>query len=267
MMVYGHFLTKLPFVDEKSLIVRPVLALQDYFIKRWKENLPDDDAEKYADWYVFRLMMYIASDRIYLFMKYDMDKVKKINEKAWETIENMVKYEAKDKMFQEIRYAAFNNSSVIFSKNVLANWSDIKNKNGRKLVNIKNETKSQDVKQHERLIKLREYIKYMNALYSSKYPEIYNKAKKAEAAEYYENARLHSIVSQILHWQILTNRYANIDGFCQTDKNEYLKDYIESRDWLVKNKEDLDKYDINIYTTVIKSVDDKIKELFEDIKF
>ena len=267
MMVYGHFLAKLPFVDEKSFIVQPVLALQDYFIKRWKENLPDDDAEKYADWYVFRLMMYIASDRIYLFMKYDMDEVKKINEKAWETIENMVKYEAKDKMFQEIRYAAFNNSSVIFSKNVLANWSDIKNKNGQKLVNIKNETKSQDVKQHERLIKLREYIKYMNALYTSKYPEIYNKAKKAEAAEYYENARLHSIVSQISHWQILTNRYANIDGFCQTDKNEYLKDCIETRDWLVKNKEDLDKYDINIYTTVIKSVDDKIKEVCEGVKF
>ena len=134
-------------------------------------------------------------------------------------------------------------------------------------MNIKNETKSQDVKQHERLIKLREYIKYMNALYSSKYPEIYNKAKKAEAAEYYENARLHSIVSQILHWQILTNRYQKIDGFCQMDKNEYLKDYIQTRDWLVKNKEDLDKYDINIYTTVIRSVDDKIKEVCEDFKF
>jgi len=61
MMVYGNFLTKLPFVDEKILIVQPVLALQDYFIKRWKENLPDDDAEKYADWYVFRLMMYIMN--------------------------------------------------------------------------------------------------------------------------------------------------------------------------------------------------------------
>ena len=99
-----------------------VFALQDYFIKRWKENLPDDDAEKYADWYVFRLMMYIASDRIYLYMKYNMDEVKKINEKAWETIENMVKYEAKDKMFQEIRYATFNNSSIIFAKNVVSNF-------------------------------------------------------------------------------------------------------------------------------------------------
>lgn len=35
----------------------------------------------------------------------------------------------------------------------------------------------------------------------------------------------------------------------------------------MKNKEELDKYDINIYTTVIRSVDDKIKEVFEDIKF
>ncbi|QKF92458.1 hypothetical protein [Campylobacter sp. CCUG 57310] len=265
MMVYGNFLTKLPFIDEKSFIIQPVLALQDYFIKRWKENLPNDDAEKYTDWYVFRLMMYIASDRIYLFIKYDMDEVKKINEKAWETIENMVKYEAKDKMFQEIRYAAFNNSSVIFAKNVLVNWSNIENKNGRKLVNIKTEMKLQDVKQHERLIKLREYIKYMNTLYSSKYPEIYDKAKKAEAAEYYENARLHSIVSQILHWQILTNEYANIDSFCQTNKNEYLKDYTQTRDWLVKNKEDLEKHDINIHTTVIRSVDDKIKEVCENL--
>ena len=136
MMVYGNFLTKLPFVGEKSFIVWPVLALQDYSIKRWKENLPGDDAEKYADWYVFRLMMYIASDRIYLYMKYNMDEVKKINEKAWETIENIVKFEAKDKAFQEIRLAAFNNSSVIFAKNVLVNWSDIENKNGQTSVSI-----------------------------------------------------------------------------------------------------------------------------------
>lgn len=274
MMVYGNFLTKLPFVDEKSFIVWPVLALQDYFIKRWKENLPGDDAEKYADWYVFRLMMYIASDRIYLYMKYNMDEVKKINEKAWETIENMVKFEAKDKAFQEIRLAAFNNLSIIFTTNFTAYWiknplhSKPKAKNYRSDESQLNIPKMlKDVKQHERLIKLREYIKYMNVLYSSKYPEIYNKAKRAEAAEYYENSRLHSIVSQILHWQILTNRHANIDGFCQTDKNEYLKDYIQTRDWLVKNKEDLDKYDINIYTTVIISVDDKIKETCEDFKF
>lgn len=278
MMVYGNFLTKLPFVDEKSFIVRPVLALQDYFIKRWKENLPDDDAEKYADWYVFKLMIYImntsGSTVLYANNKYSFEETIEFNEKAWETIENMVKFEAKDGAFQEIRLAAFNNLSIIFTTNFTAYWiknplhSKPKAKNYRldeSQVNIPKMLK--DVKQHERLIKLREYIKYMNALYSSKYPEIYNKAKKAEAAEYYENARLHSIVSQILHWQILTNKYANIDGFCQTDKNEYLKDYIETRDWLVKNKEDLDKYDINIYTTVIKSVDDKIKEVCEDVKF
>lgn len=244
-----------------------MLALQDYFIKRWKENLPGDDAEKYADWYVFRLMMYIASDRIYLYMKYNMDEVKKINEKAWETIENMIKYEAKDKMFQEIRYAAFNNSSVIFAKNVLVNWSDIENKNGQTSVSIRKKKISQDVKQHERLIKLHEYIKYMNALYSSKYPEIYNKTRKAETAEYLENKRIHAIASQILYWQILTNRYAKIDGFCQADKNEYLKDYIETRKWFLANEDDLKTKGVSIKSTVIKSVDDKIKEVCEDVKF
>lgn len=82
MMVYGNFLTKLPFVDEKSFIVWPVLALQDYFIKRWKENLPGDDAEKYADWYVFRLMMYIASDRIYLYYEIQYGRSQKNKRKS-----------------------------------------------------------------------------------------------------------------------------------------------------------------------------------------
>ncbi|WP_445142196.1 hypothetical protein [Campylobacter sp.] len=86
-----------------------------------------------------------------------------------------------------------------------------------------NELIIKDVKQHERLIKLYDYIKYMDNLYSSKYPEIYNRAKKAGASEYFENERLHRITSQILYWQILTNRYKKIDDFCQADKNMYLR--------------------------------------------
>ena len=278
MMVYGNFLTKLPFVDEKSLIVQPVLALQDYFIKRWKENLPDDDAEKYADWYVFRLMMYImntsGSTVLYGNNKYSFEETIEFNEKAWETIENMVKFEAKDKMFQKIRLAAFNNLSIIFTNNFTAYWiknplySKPKSKNYRSdesQVNIPKMLK--DVKQHERLIKLREYIKYMNALYSSKYPEIYDKARKADTAEYLENKRIHVIASQILYWQIRTNRHANIDGFCQTDKNEYLKDYIETRKWFLANEDDLKAKGVSIKSTVIKSVDDKIKEVCEGVKF
>ena len=218
--------------------------------------------------------MYIASDRIYLYMKYNMDEVKKINEKAWETIENMVKFEAKDKAFQEIRLAAFNSLSIIFTTNFTAYWiknplhSKPKAKNYRSDESQLNIPKMlKDVKQHERLIKLCEYIKYMNALYSSKYPEIHDKTRKAETAEYLENKRIHAIASQILYWQILTNRYAKIDGFCQADKNEYLKDYIETRKWFLANEDDLKTKGVSIKSTVIKSVDDKIKEVCEDVKF
>lgn len=107
----------------------------------------------------------------------------------------------------------------------------------------------------------------MNALYSSKYPEIHDKTRKAETAEYLENKRIHAIASQILYWQILTNRYAKIDGFCQADKNEYLKDYIETRKWFLANEDDLKTKGVSIKSTVIKSVDDKIKEVCEDVKF
>ncbi|WP_172197604.1 hypothetical protein [Campylobacter sp. RM16188] len=154
---------------------------------------------------------------------------------------------------------------LFFAKNVLVNWSNIKNKNWRKLGKYKNRNEIARRETARKAHKTARIYKTYEALYPSKYPEIYDKAKKDEAAEYYENARLHSIVSQILHWQMLTNRYANIDGFCQTNKNEYLKDYTQTRDWLVKNKEDLEKHDINIHTTVIRSVDDKIKEVCENL--
>lgn len=259
MMVYGNFLTKLPFVDEKSFIVQPVLALQDYFIKRWKENLPNDDAEKYTDWYVFRLMAYImntsGSTVLYGNNKYSFEEVIKFNEKAWETIENMVKYEAKDKMFQEIRYAAFNNLSIIFTTNFLVYWAQKK----------QNELIIKDVKQHERLIKLYDYIKYMDNLYSSKYPEIYNRAKKAEASEYFENERLHRITSQILYWQILTKRYQKIDDFCQADKNMYLKTYMDTISWFLKNEEYLKTKDIDSRTKIKAWSKNKLKETCKNL--
>ena len=216
----------------------------------------------------------LGSTVLYGNNKYSFEETIEFNEKAWETIENMVKFEAKDKAFQEIRLAAFNNLSIIFTTNFTAYWiknplhSKPKAKNYRSDESQLNIPKMlKDVKQHERLIKLCEYIKYMNALYSSKYPEIYDKARKADTAEYFENERIHAIASQILYWQIRTNRHADIDGFCQADKNEYLKDYIETRKWFLANEDDLKTKGVSIKSTVIKSVDDKIKEVCEDVKF
>lgn len=57
--------------------------------------------------------------------KYSFEETIEFNEKAWETIENMVKFEAKDKAFQEIRLAAFNNLSIIFTTNFTAYWIKI----------------------------------------------------------------------------------------------------------------------------------------------
>ncbi len=51
------------------------------------------------------------------------------------------------------------------------------------------------------------------------------------------------------------------------DKNEYLKDYIETRKWFLANEDDLKAKGVSIKSTVIKSVDDKIKEVCEDVKF
>ncbi len=40
--------------------MKPIIGLQDYFVSKWQENLPDDDAEKYLGWYVFKFRTYLV---------------------------------------------------------------------------------------------------------------------------------------------------------------------------------------------------------------
>jgi hypothetical protein len=126
MLVYGTVLTKIPFIDERSFIMKPIIGLQDYFVSKWQENLPDDDAEKYLGWYIFRLRTYIVPNGggiiLYGNGNYSFDEVIQFNEKAWQTIEATIKFQAKDKDFNEIRYAAFNNLSALFVSNFTVYW-------------------------------------------------------------------------------------------------------------------------------------------------
>ena len=87
MLVYGTMITKLPFVDERSFIMKPIIGLQDYFVSKWQEKLPNDDVEKYLAWYIFKLRTYImnTSDGIILYgnKKYNFEEVISFNEKAF----------------------------------------------------------------------------------------------------------------------------------------------------------------------------------------
>lgn len=293
MLVYGNFLTKLPFIDEKSFIMKPILKAQDYFVEKWKANLPDDDAEKYLDWYVFRFRLLIINSTknviLYGNGKYSFSEVREFNEKAWQSIENLVKYEAKDKEFQEIRYSAFNNLSMAFVSNFTAYWSkNPKNYFDNKTIfyNLPNQEKTdtknstdnsngyktdltfldtaemfRDTEKHERLIKLYDYIKYMDNFYFKNYQKFYIKTNATESAEYSINRRLQELTQQILYWQISTDRHLEIENFCERNQNKYLNDYIISRNWFLENRKKLEKINITIDSTISEAINDKIKNV------
>lgn len=127
MLVYGTTLTKLPFIDERSFIMRPILSLQDYFVSKWQENLPKDDIEKYLGWYIFRLRTYMVPNAgsvvLYTNDTYSQKETIEANEETWKVLEAIMQYKAKDKKFDEIRYAAFLTLTFQYLKNSTLYWA------------------------------------------------------------------------------------------------------------------------------------------------
>lgn len=284
MLVYGTTITKLPFVDERSFIMKPIIYLQDYFVKKWQENLPDDDAEKYLGWYVFNLRTYIVTNGggiiLYSNKNYSFDEAIKFNEKAWNTIEAIIKYEAKDKEFNEIRYAAFNNLSALLVSNFTAYWihnpliggfshdmdkSKIENRYLTKNSYVNSEKMLSDTKQHKKLIALYAWIKKINILYKEKFPDIYYRAKRAKASEYWENSRLHELADELIYYLIQTKQYKNNPHFCNMKRNALLTDYFISKKWLMEKKEFLKTKHISIVKTISNITDNQIQKICPNI--
>ncbi|WP_353661654.1 hypothetical protein [Hydrogenimonas sp. SS33] len=285
MLVYGTTLTKLPFIDERSFIMKPIIGLQDYFVSKWQENLPDDDAEKHLGWYIFRLRTYIVPNAggiiLYGNKNYSFDEVIEFNEKAWKTIKTTVEFQAKDKDFNEIRYAAFNNLSVLFVSNFTAYWihnqfekgfvDDISTK--RKEISryqtnnsyVNSNEMFADEKKFKRLYQLYQWIDQMNKEYKNKYPKIFYKAKRAEAAEYWENSRMQEITKYILYYLVHTKRFKQKKNFCDLRSNPYLRDYIKSKKWLLDKEKFLKAKNISIKKTVLNALDGEIESACPNI--
>lgn len=283
MLVYGTTLAKLPFVDERSFIMKPIIGLQDYFVKKWQENLPNDDAEKYLGWYVFRLRTYIVPNGggiiLYSNKNYSFDEVIEFNEKGWKTIEATLKYEAKDEEFNEIRYAAFNNLSALFVSNFTAYWihnpvpynpdyidqSILENRYLTKNSYVDTNTMLSDTKQHARLFKLYEGIKQINTLYKERFPDIYNQSKIEESSAYWENSRLHELADGLIYYLLETEQYKDNPIFCEIEKNSILADYIQSKKWLLKHEDFLKTNKISIEKTVSNARDEQIQKACPNI--
>jgi len=254
MLVYGTTLTKLPFIDERSFIMKPIIGLQDYFVSKWQENLPDDDAEKYLGWYMFRLRTYMVPNTGTVTLRskdiYSKQEVKKANDKAWQTIKAMVKYEAKDRYFKDVRYTSFLNLSFFYMKNVYVYWNFNFNKEIFNKIN-----KSQLLK----FKKLYKYIPKIKSYYQKRYPTLY----KEFDIPYFKHMTIYMLTNYLLIYQ--KEDYEKdkfpIELLCNKDKNDYLKKHFESKKELIsliKSKNILSK-DIKNYINV--SIDNSLEKL------
>lgn len=274
MLVYGTLITKLPFVDERSLIMKPIIGLQDYFVSKWQEKLPNDDVEKYLAWYIFKLRTYImnTSDGIILYgnKKYNFEEVISFNDKAWQTIEATVNHGVKDKEFNELRYAAFNNLSTLFVANFTSYWikshkeeNDYLDKDSYVDISLMLKDKGK----YQQLLELYNWVYDINELYKEKYTDIFNKSLNNEGAEYWMNSRFHKLTKYILFYQIKTEIYKKISNFCSQESNIYLRDYLSSKQWLLENETFLKSKNIGIKKTLSKTTDDLINSVCPRIKF
>ncbi|MCF6331429.1 MAG: hypothetical protein L3I99_07800 [Sulfurimonas sp.] len=247
MLVYGTTLSRLPFIDERSLIMKPIIGLQDYFVSKWQEKLPDDDAEKYLGWYVFKYNGGIVHNSKSIIMyyenRYSYDETREALDNMWHTLEHIIKYQAKDKEFIKMRYGAFNNLSLAYLKNASIYWY-YENKTTIDIYSMRPKQYSldmemmlNDIEKTDRYILLFESINKMNYFYKNNYTEFYNASRN----EFSENSRMSDLIAKIIFVFYKTNTYQNINLFCDIEKNIYLKEHIKNRNTLIdflKNSKD-----------------------------
>ena len=225
-MIPIKVLHSLPLIDEKSAILQPLLSLQDSYIKQWQENIPNDDAEKYLGWYLFRLNSLIIpnleSMALYKDGFYSFEEVRTLLDKIWLDMEMLAKYKAKDEEFEQMRYIAFMKLSFLYVRNLISYWND-ENRN------FNNRNFNNDFEQMENLLKLNKYINDMQNYYKKTDNKIYQVALN-DRMDY---ARTHSLMFWILDFYNDSEKYKEFDGYCEIKKNSYLKKYLSSRAKLI----------------------------------
>ena len=259
MMVYCSWLVKLPFVDERSLILKPFFSLKDYFTHKWEENLPIDDAERYMDDYFkyrFFIVPNIGSTVLYGTHIYNYDEVRNMLEEVWFIIDKFATLKAKDKEFEEIRYMGFNNLSYLYVTSAMAYWYDGKT--------IDYESLSKDTKIMKRFIALYYYIKKMDKYYKIMNYKLYKQSKN----DFVLNKRAHRLLVWILDYLTITKQYESQKEYCNSNKNIMLKEYIETRNNLL----DLKKGETQLGQRSIEKAlsdftDENLNKICKNLKF
>jgi len=232
---YGVMLTQLPFVNEKSIIMKPIKILLNHYVEEAKKHIPENDAEREMYWYVFRyyfIQKHARSVNLDGNNTYSTDEIKKILDEVWQVIEGISTKDIRTPLFRELRYAGMGNLSSMYLVNEKAyyeNWH---------IFNVTDSYKNDE--KILRYYRLFGYLVKMDNFYKDKYPEIVRK----HGNQMIDNRNYYRCTSRILGYEIFTQKYKANNEFCNPEKNMYLKYYLDSRKYLVdfvenKNSDEL----------------------------
>ncbi|MFA5353384.1 MAG: hypothetical protein WC291_04080 [Thermodesulfovibrionales bacterium] len=229
-LLYGRFLTSIPGINEKSLIMRPIKSLTDHYVEEAMRYIPDTDGEKEMYWYVFRWGYIVWTAKGTVLNRneaYSNDEVRQILDEMWPVLEGIGTKEIKDPIFIEMRYAALGNIAQLYFVNQPLFHIDWEAREFDWPVLWKDEVIA------ERNQKLFHWLVNLEKLYAEKYPEIVKKADRDPNRPIERNKRFQLASGSILAHQIVTGKYRNNPDFCNFDKDIYLKYYLDTRGYLL----------------------------------
>lgn len=272
MLVYGTTLTKLPFIDERSFIMKPVVSLQDFFVSKWEKNLPDDDAEKYLGWYIFKLRTYVIpnvnSVILYSNNVYSYDETRNINDKAWKTLEKIIELDAKDKVFENIKIKAILNLSFLYVENSSVYWCK---KDTFSFDEIQADKRcvfdslmmATDNEKKSRFIQLYQYFDDKRSeQYRQSFKNLENDTKMLDTLKY-------NLTDYLLRYKLfdLNKKLIKKNDFCDVNKNDLLKIHMKSKKKLIEfYKTGSESRKKSVKRDFQDSTDNKINKICKDNK-
>lgn len=140
----------------------------------------------------------------------------------------MATLKAKDKEFEEMRYAAFMNSALTYVESIMGYWIEEKNNKpytDRKDIAISWTKKLNDKEKLKNFIKLLTWIEQINKYNEKNYPNMSN----INDTRLFKSMLIYKTTRYILNTYNDTFEYKNIKDYCNPNKNNILQKYLNSR--------------------------------------
>ncbi len=246
---YGGYVARIPTLDERDWIIKQFINLDNYLLDKAYQYIPDDDLERHLKIWnlVSTYQAYnVPSGVFYGQGVYTIHEVRDILDNIWEQLEYVMTLKTRDQFYEIEKFKVWQGLSYIYVKSTMAYWMiDEKTINQKSIQNA-------TIKM-ERFQKMYDYNEYISKYYKEKYLVAY----EAYTKEIFELKRKHGLLVWRYNYIFRHQRKFIKKGFCDLNKNKYLKAYIYTRNQLIDMKNSTNE-DLGIDKTLNEHRDNNI---------